>query len=160
MPNRQVKCPHCNTSLPRGEAVRHTNKRYYHKECYKVATKESRHYKELIEYICKIYNLEKPTGQIVKQIKMYKEDPELNYTYKGMELTLKYFYEILDNKPREGDGVGIIPRVYEKATEQYINKLEVTKSLQDLEEEKIIHVYINDIEKDKSKDKIIDIDNL
>lgn len=152
-----VKCPHCEEKLPRGEAVRHTNGRYYHKECYEEATKESKHYQELIEYICELYDIKKPTGMILMQIKRFKE--EFDYTYKGMELTLRYFYEIMDNPIREGDGIGIIPYTYEEATEQYVQQMKINKSVDNLSKNKERIVYVSPSMK-KQNNKLIDIESL
>lgn len=154
---RPVKCPHCEEKLPRGEAIRHTNGRYYHKECYEKATQESRHYKELINYICKLHKIEKPTGMMLMQIKRFKE--EFGFTYKGMELTLRYFYEILGNKTQKGDGVGIIPHLYDEAKEQYIKQMKINESLENLERKSERVVYISTKKRDKAKN-MIDIETL
>lgn len=141
---RPVKCPYCEDRLPRGEAIRHTNGRYYHKDCYEEATAESRHYKELIETICEIWGIDKPTMQMLMQIKRYKEDPnpETRCTYKGMELTLRYFYDLLGNNPRDGDGVGIIPWMYHEARDHHARIIEIQKDMEDFntnkEEKKIV----------------------
>lgn len=158
---RPVKCPHCENRLPRGEAIKHTNGRYYHEDCYEEATTESRHYKELIDTTCRIFNLKHPTGQILKQFSLYREDPKLRYTNKGMELTLKYYYDLLENKPRKGDGVGIIPIYYDQAKEQYIRQMklnELANEFKDFEQEEII-VHVDTNKKNKRKG-LIDIESI
>lgn len=57
---------------------------------------------------------------MLKQIKEYQE--EYGYKLKGIELALRYFYETLDNKPREGDGIGIVPFVYDEAKRRTLDK--------------------------------------
>lgn len=119
---RLVKCPYCEDRLPRYQSIQHTNKRYYHKECYESYQGEANWYQELIAYICQdLYKIDKPTGLILQQIKRYSEPP-FNYKYKGIELTLRYFFETLGNLPREGDGIGIVVYYYDKVEQHYINK--------------------------------------
>lgn len=158
--NRKVKCPYCEEQLYRREAIRHTNGRYYHEECYEQNKGEADHYKELITYICEdLYKIKRPTGMMLMQIKRFRE--EFDYKYKGMELTLKYFYEVLGNKVREGDGLGIIPYVYEDATNHYIQSLKIEESANDPSnyESKEIVVHI-DTNKKKRKKGFIDIDSI
>lgn len=157
---RMVKCPYCEDRLPRGEAIQHTNKRYYHKKCYEEATKSSRHYKELIECICDIWGIDKPTMQMVMQIKRYKD--EYNLTDKGMELTLRYFYELNDNNPREGDGIGIIPWKYDEARDYHASILKLKKDMQDYEFDKTIkNITIPQPRRqDKNRIERIDIESL
>jgi len=140
--NRKVKCPYCEEMLLRREAIRHTNGRYYHNNCYEEATKDSREYAELIETVCRIFGMKKPNGQILRQLKLYREDPELNCTNKGMELTLRYYYDLLGNKPRDGDGVGIIPLNYHKAKEQYVKQMDINKSFENINKSKKKEVYV------------------
>lgn len=156
---RRVKCPYCEEWLERGNSIRHKNGRYFHPECFEKNRDESNHYKELISYVCELYGLDRPTGQILRQIKIYKEDPELNYTYKGMELTLRYFYEILGNKPREGDGVGIIPHQYHNATQQYIKQMKINDSIDNIKNSKKTVVYVSP-KKQSRKKNLIDMDSL
>lgn len=105
-------------------------KQYYHQTCLDVKEKLVQDRKELIEYICDLYGLDVPTGIILKQIKDYQE--QFNYTSKGMALTLQYFYETLGNTVREGDGVGIIPYMYEEAKRHYITKMRVEASIEEV----------------------------
>lgn len=159
MPNRKVKCPYCEEKLPRGEAIRHTNKRYYHKECFDKATADSRHYQELIATICRIWGIDRPTMQMVRQLKLYREDPEMKCTNKGMQLTLEYYYDLLGNKPDRSHGVGIIPLYYDEAREQYIRELNIKKSIEQYSNGEEIVVYVNPNKKEPKKN-FIDIDNI
>lgn len=156
---RPVKCPYCDVKLPRGEAIQHTNKRYYHKECYEEWRGQADSRGLLIEYIMKLYGIKKPTGMMLMQIKRFHE--EFDYTYKGMELTLRYFYEILGNNMRDGDGIGIIPYMYEEATQQYIQQLKINESIEGFEESEKMSVYISpNRERRGNRYKVIDIESL
>lgn len=157
-------CPVCKEQLHKDEAIKQGN-RYYHSNCLeekqkkdeeKKQGKKSNDYKDLIDYICKKYRLRAPSGMIMKQIKEYKDQYE--YTYKGMELALRYFYDVLDN-PIYGDGVGIIPYIYEEAKEQYIRKIEIKKKVEKenmTTEERVVYIQP---QKRKNK-KIIDISSI
>ncbi|PAD70577.1 hypothetical protein CHH83_01885 [Bacillus sp. 7586-K] len=149
---RQVKCPYCEQKHDKDTAVEY-NKRYYHRDCFDTWRADVEHRKELIDYICTLYKIDAPTGMITKQIKDFQE--EYNYKYKGMELALRYFYETLDNRVREGDGIGIIPFVYEEAKSHYIKQLKIAESVENLKEEELT-VYINP-KLNKRKSKKIDI---
>jgi hypothetical protein len=126
--SRLVKCPYCEEKLPKEEAYAY-KKKYYHPKCFQEWEQQKEHRKELIEYICQLYKLDAPTGMILKQIKEFQE--EYGYKLKGMELALRYFYETLGNPVREGDGIGIIPYVYEEAKKHYIMKKRVEESVKE-----------------------------
>ncbi|WP_437434996.1 hypothetical protein [Brevibacillus brevis] len=94
--------------------------------------------KELIQYICELYNMDSPTGMILKQIKDYQE--QFNFKLRGILLSLKYFHETLGNVPREGDGIGIVPFMYEEAKKHYLMKLKVEDSIDFLEQQQQVRV--------------------
>jgi molybdopterin converting factor small subunit len=150
---RQVKCPYCEIKLDKDEAYEY-KKRYYHANCFETWRSEVEQRKELLDYICKLYSIDAPTGMMTKQIKDYQQ--EYNYKLKGMELALRYFYETLDNKVREGDGIGIIPFVYEEAKNHYVKQMKISESLSNIKKNEEITVFI-DTSRDKRKTKKIDI---
>jgi hypothetical protein len=150
---RLVKCPYCEQKLDKDEAYTY-KKRYYHVECFEEWRLEAEHRKELIEYLCKLHNIDAPTGMMVKQISEFQK--EYGYKLKGMELALKYFHETLGNRPREGDGIGIVPFVYEEAKNHYIKRLKIAESVNNLEDEEEVTVHINQ-KNNKRKSKKIDI---
>lgn len=127
-----MKCPHCEEHLDKEEAIRH-KKQFFHQACLEKKEQQTQDRKELIEYICELYGLEAPTGMILRQIKDFQE--QLNYTAKGITLTLQYFHETLDNSVREGDGIGIVPYMYEEAKRHYINIMNIKKSVENLKGE-------------------------
>jgi hypothetical protein len=127
---RKVKCPVCESYNYKEEAIYH-QKRYYCEICYKNKTKEADNYKNLIQYICDIYEIKVPTGFMFTQIKNFKE--QYNYTYKGMELTLDYFYNVKTNDtPDINKGLGIIPYIYEEAKQFFIEKRNIKKNLESI----------------------------
>lgn len=155
---RQVKCPYCEKKLNKEDAYEY-KKRYYHPQCFDQWKRDSQDRKELIEYICKLYRLESPTGMILKQIKEYHE--EYKYKYKGMELALRYFYETLGNSVQDGSGIGIVPFVYEDAKNYFILKLKVEDSVKNMKKEETQIVEVSSPKPFyKRKIKYIDISSL
>ncbi|TPF18069.1 hypothetical protein [Priestia megaterium] len=131
---RKVKCPYCERNVDKDVAIPH-QKRYYHEACLRDKERSVQHRKELNEYICKLYKVEVLTGMMRKQIKEFEE--EYRYKLKGIELALRYFYDTLDNPLREGDGLGIVPFVYEDAKKHYMGKQKVQKTMKNLNEEMV-----------------------
>ena len=98
--------------------------------------RESQDYKDLIAYICELYQIDAPTGWMLKQIKDFKE--QFNYTYRGMKTTLHYFYEIQEgNDVADSMGIGIVPFVYDEAKKFYIDKKAVKDSVSDCDLDKM-----------------------
>lgn len=133
---------------------------YYHKECYEAFELQKTHLKELKDYISKIYKIEFPTGWMLKQIKEYKE--KRNYTYKGMELTLKFMIEnenmlLLDASK---SGLGMIPYYYEKARKHYMGMNEIKDSLKDYTNNNISDIIYVETKKTKRKNNRIDIESI
>lgn len=154
---RQMKCPRCDDTVTKYKAIHHTNGRYYHESCFNEWRNRASDRDSLISYVMELYNIKRPTGMMLMQIKRFHE--EFGYKYKGMELTLRYFYEILGNNVREGDGLGIIPYIYEEATEQFKRQISINESVEknkNKEREKRI-VYV---EKEKKDKNLIDIESI
>lgn len=162
---RKVKCPECGTYNDKENTVYH-NSKYYCKICFENKQKEAQDYKNLVAYICELYQIEAPTGWILKQIKDYKE--QFNFTYRGIKTTLHYFYEIQKgNSVEDSMGIGIVPFVYDEAKRFYIEKKAVKDSLKDCDLEEIGNrkktIHINRERKTQNKYKemaLIDIEKL
>lgn len=162
---RKVKCPECGTYNDKENTVYH-NSKYYCKICFENKQKEAQDYQNLVAYICELYQIEAPTGWMLKQIKDYKE--QFNFTYRGIKTTLHYFYEIQEgNSVEDSMGIGIVPFVYDEAKRFYIEKKAVKDSLKDCDLEEIGNrkktIHINREQKTKNKYKemaLIDIEKL
>lgn len=149
---RRVKCPTCDKLNDKKDTVQLSDKRYYCIECAEQReiqkARNKNDWDELFEYICDIYNIDTLTGMMFKQIKEFRE--VYNYTNKGIYLTLKYYYETLENEVKEGVGLGIVVYYYEKAKNHFIEKMRVKKHLDNFE----INEQVNTV-----KIKKINIDN-
>lgn len=137
---KKVKCPVCNTMNDKEETVAYGN-RYYCKTCYEEKEQSVDGYKRLVSYICRLYNINKPTGMMLKQIKDFKN--EYGFTDDGIYMTLRYYYELLDNKVLEGVGLGIVPYYYEKAKQQYLTLINVENMVENCEKDIERTVVIN-----------------
>lgn len=114
----KVKCPVCQEQFYREDVpfIKIKN-RYYHQSCYEAQEKEkSEEEKErelLTEYIKKLFNISVLTVKINKQI---KDLLEKNYSYKGIRMTLMYWFDVKGNSIEKANGgIGIVPYVYEQA---------------------------------------------
>lgn len=162
---KKLKCPICGTFNPKENTVFHSG-RHYCKVCYENQQRESDDYKELIRYICELYELEVPNGWILKQIKEYKT--QFNYTYRGIKSTLNYFFEIQkDHDVGDSMGIGIVPFVYDEAKKFYIEKKLSKDSIQDVDvnsvqnQKRTINIVRGTTEKNNYKNiAFIDIEKL
>ena len=148
---KKLKCVMCEELFSKDELTVKSQKKYC-KTCLIIKEEESLKYKTdwdlLFEYICKLYNIDKPTGMMFVQMKNYRSDYE--YTNIGMYYTLKYYYEILDNSVLDDTGLGIIPYYYDRAKNHYNKVYNLEDIIDEFEnEEKAIKV------KTKITDKII-----
>ena len=148
---KKVKCPVCESYNNKEVTIYYQN-RYYCKICYENKTKESEDYKNLIKFICEIYEIDAPTGFMVTQIKNFKE--QFNYTYKGMELTLDFFYNVkTNNTPEIEKGLGIIPYIYKEAKQFFIEKRNIIKNLEDINIQDVVNeINIISIKKSDRKE--------
>jgi len=121
-----VKCPVCG-KLNNKEDTETYKKRYYCPDCLVKKKNENKKntdgWDDLFEYIKLLYG-HPPTPMMFKQLSDFRKEP-YNCTNTGMLLTLKYFYETMENKVIEGTGLGIIPWAYDKAKLDYIKKKKV-----------------------------------
>ena len=116
----KVKCAECEKMIEKEEAEKYKNRYYCIDKCIELKkereSKNTDGWNELYEYMKKLYG-EVNTKMIVL-VSKYRKDP-YNYTNKGMELTLYYYHELLEN-PVNKDSIGMIPYFYDKAKEEYI----------------------------------------
>lgn len=150
MASRKPKCPTCKKDVDKSlgeDSFVCYKSRYYHKECFETIKEdisdkqqEEMDRQELNLYIAQLYNVKYPSPFLLKQVKNFREE---GYTYKGMYLTLKYFFDTLGNKVKEDTGIGIIPYMYEKTTKFYIQCRNVEDNLDKIDDK------INDYYKTK-----------
>lgn len=86
--------------------------------------------KELVETICRIFNFKAPGPRNNAYISKFHNE---GMTFKGMTLSLVYFYEIKKNSiTKANNGIGIIPYVYEEARDYYIEQRKAEKKSEEI----------------------------
>lgn len=123
MAKHLVKCYFCGEQFDANTEpyVKVNGRRYAHKYCSehkeKVISQEELDKLALFEYIKEIYGKDYNYVMINKQIEKFHQE---GYSYNGMKLSLKWFYEVKGNSPKDSNGgVGIIPYVFEDAKKYY-----------------------------------------
>lgn len=130
MAKHMVQCRGCGERFdaPLGEMdiswVMPSRNFYYHKDCYekfrKDKPKEDEAWRDRIfDYISHDLKLEYNYFKCARFLDNFVKK-EKQGTYKGCYFSLKYFYEVdKGNKEKANGGIGIIPFVYERATEYW-----------------------------------------
>lgn len=121
------KCRQCQKAIP-AESVIRIGSFNYCEECGAQRHIEAESYRELIDYICRLFGLDAPSMLILSQIKRYKEED--GFTYQGMKACLEYFFELQGHDINHSKGVGIIPYIYEETKDFYAKKKRVKDQLQ------------------------------
>lgn len=94
-------------------------------------------YKQLIDYIYVLYNKQIPNF-VFKQINdMVKR--EINpLTYKGIELSLRYWVDTLEKGFDKNNGVGIVEYVYSDAEQFWKDKQRIKKASKSMKKDNVI----------------------
>lgn len=128
---RLPACPDCGIDIVDKKQSKKISNRWVCFNCLEKREQIKTERQELYDLVAKLFFLKYPTGMMMKQIKDFKED--LEYTYKGMTLSLEYWTETLGNTMQNARGVGIIPFIYEDAKQFYIQKLELKKAVDQMD---------------------------
>lgn len=123
----KVKCPLC-SGKDEKEVMIKSGSRYWHPQCLEEheankseeeqrMERDKNERKELIKYVCDLYRVDKPSMLVLTQMKRMHEDN--GWRYLAIQMTLEYFYDIKNNSIRNSNGIGIVPYVYDEATEYY-----------------------------------------
>ncbi|EJN7321781.1 hypothetical protein NRV55_000336 [Staphylococcus pseudintermedius] len=154
-----VKCPYCEQQDNKENMIK-VGRRYWHESCReqfineqneeeKRKLQEKEEYKELIEYICTLFNTDKPSGLVLKQIQTYHNTP-YNYRYKAIHMALQYFYVIKNNSTRNSKGIGILPYIYDEAANFYRNLVRI-QNTELKEKEEVKEVVVKKVKKNKKR---------
>lgn len=120
-------CKSCGKKIPTTEVMECSGKRYCI-DCYNIKKQEGQEYKDLIKTICDYFEIEIPTGLIMKHVKEFKE--QYNYTNGGMLYTLWYCKEVLNKQFDPKYGLAIIKYEYKNAENYYLQQLKIQESVQ------------------------------
>lgn len=159
------KCPYCNQDIQPNEPKKPYKGRHYHATCYKKYCAEiyvqnqgnTDSKQQLYDYICTLFSIKELSPFLTAQLRKFEN--EYNMTYDGMWFSLKYYFEILDNKPEPKKGIGIIPYIYDEA-KRFYQKLTALKAKDYSEiKQETVNVKVS-AQKTPKPAKRIDIENL
>ena len=156
---RKSKCKGCEIELTKEERFSDAGKSYC-KSCYDKIMTEKENYKNLIGTICHYFDIDEPTGLMVKQIKQYKE--EYGYSNSGIGYTLWYLKEIEGRTFNEKKyGIALVKYSYEKAKGYFEQQQRIQSSVL-IEEVKTkqIKLNLNKVYKKETENYTLDIDKL
>ena len=150
---KEYGCFTCGIPLQE-ESYKHKGKRYC--DLCEVPIREvAEMYKKLIEYICESFGVSEPSGQILKQIKRYKDD--YGWSYRDIGYTLWYIDNMTTYSPDIKYGIGLVKTFYDEAMEHCAeNKPEITTSTDgvDLYASNIKVIPMNNVEPPKQEDTL------
>jgi len=114
----------------------------------------------LVEFICNNYDLDKPTGFILKQIKEFKSD--YGYSYAAMTYTLWYCKEILNKSLIEKYGISLVKYYYDEAKNYYLQQEKLKEQIKKLSniKPKTKVVKQKSVNSNKKSASLVDLKNL
>lgn len=116
------------------EAVIVGQKSYYHKSCYEswkggkdnVKTNNNDDnfwYEALIDYLYRDVKLGEINFQKIQSQWINFTKPEKGYTPKGIYFAIRYFYDVIKGSADKAQGgIGIVPSIYNKAAEYWVDR--------------------------------------
>lgn len=143
-----VKCLYCQEQFDRDEIkCQKIGRRYAHLTCHEPKIDvNGPTYNMILQYARQILGEQTNFLKVSKQI---KEFVTTGYSYKGIYLTLKYWYEVKNNSTEKAmGGIGIVPYVYKEAAD-YWKSCQPTR-IPKMEEETIVITY-------KKKKRLVDV---
>lgn len=156
-----VSCKSCGKKLQPEDKFIHSSKTYC-KDCYDKVVQEANDYKQLMEFICTNYEIESPTGLILKQIKDMKTN--FGWSYAAMTYTLWYCKEIVEKPLIEKYGVYLIKNYYNEAKAYYLQQEKLKEQLEELKDIEIKTKVVKKVTKEdnsnKSNSSLIDLESL
>lgn len=158
---RLSTCKSCGKKLQPEDKFVHSSKSYC-SECYNKITREANEYKQLIDFICTNYDIDRPTGLILKQIKEMKTN--FGWSYAAMTYTLWYCKEIIEKPLIQKYGVYLIKSYYDDAKSYYSQQEKLEEQMRELKDvevkTKVIKKTINENKSNKTSSSLVDLESL
>lgn len=152
------KCKKCGKQLAKDEKHIHSGKTYC-KKCYDVVTLQATQFKELIDYVCKLFELDRPDGFMLKQIKEFHD--ENGWPYSGITYTIWYSIEILGVRPIQKYGLYFVRNNYNEALQYFMRQQESIEKMKSLDNAKeSIRIVTNTSRKKETSTTLFDLNNL
>lgn len=131
-------CKYCNVKCDKDDMVKHNRQYFCSDTCLLAYKKQVADRKDLTDYITRLYG--KFPIKVVKQMEDFKKQ---GMTYKGQELSLRYWYETLEKEFDDDQGIGIIPYIYEDAKQFFLDKQRVARCAGDVQEDMVVWAGAN-----------------
>jgi hypothetical protein len=135
---KELKCyGTCEKKYPEEQLEKFQNKNHC-AACFSVKAKEVADREALYKSLQKTFNLTFPTGNMLRQIKLYKT--ERGYTYKNIMFTVNYMFFVKKvYKPDTKYGIAAVPHFYDEMI-AYYKDLKKRREETVVEETKIITI--------------------
>lgn len=159
MAERLVKCyGYCEQKYPKSELIKYKNANHC-KPCYDKKVKEVEDREHLYNLLKKTFDLNFPTGLMLRQIKEYRE--QRSYTYKNIAFAVDYIVRIKKIQLQTQYGIAMVPHFYDEMI-NYYKDLKRRRENMVITENKVQKVYIKpSIPQNKHKErKMIDMEKL
>ncbi len=128
-------CKLCGKRREKDNMQRYNNYYFCDETCIAAFKKQSADRIALTDYIQYLYGTF-PT-KVTRQMEDYKKQ---GMTYKGQELSLRYWYDTLEHEFNAEQGIGIIPYIYDEAKQFFMDKQRVARCANDMQEDKVVYV--------------------
>lgn len=131
-------CKYCNTKCNKDDMVKYNRQYFCSDTCLLAYKKQVADRKDLTDYITKLYG--KFPIKVVKQMEDFKKQ---GMTYKGQELSLRYWYDTLEKEFNEEQGIGIIPYIYDDAKQFFLDRQRVARYASKIQKDKVVYAGKN-----------------
>ena len=159
---RLLKCyGFCHEKYEKSELTNYKSKNYC-SSCLKQKKIDDEGRDTLHKVIMSLFNIPFPNGQMLRQMKMFRE--ERNYDYEDQAKALLYAKHQLKKTMHPKYGLGLVPYVIDDAVKYHkeqTEKLEEMKNKDTSYETNVLYVKPKEIDLDiKRKEKIIDMEDI
>lgn len=152
----------CNKKFNSDDMKLYSNKKYC-PQCYEIKILNNQQYEDLKAYCSEIFNLEYPTGLILKQIKDYTDPDTFNFKYSGIKYTIWYHINVLHKDLVLKWGLKFVEFEYEEAKQYRKEEVERINKFNQFNQSSTMVVKLKSSQinnKDSSDDILINIDSL
>ncbi|PEN61657.1 hypothetical protein [Bacillus wiedmannii] len=159
MSKRLLKCyGTCGEKYPQSELTKYKNANHC-LPCYQAKVKEVEDREKLYELIKKTFNLNFPTGLMLKQVKQFRE--ERQYTYKNIAFTIDYIVRIKKMKLHMQYGIALVPHFYDEMIAYYKDLKRRREQMKDIKPRKVtVKMQPPVLENEYRKKKLINMEDL
>jgi hypothetical protein len=128
----------------------------YCPQCYASKVKEDTDREKLYKFLQETFNINFPTGLMLRQIKEFREDR--NYSYKNIYFTIKYILEVQKINLQLKYGIALVPHYYDEML-AYYKRLAEKRATTVIEKTEPIKITIQPfVFEDYKQKKLIDME--